>query len=79
MPVAVTDADAEATGMSLVRLLVHAGIEKSNSAAIRSIKEGGISVNDEKVTDTQAVLDKALLDDGIILKKGKKTFVRLVK
>ena len=76
--VKVSEADAEATGMSLVRLLVHAGIEKSNSAAIRSIKEGGISVNDEKVLDTQAVLDKALLSDGVILKKGKKTFVRLI-
>lgn len=77
--VTVTDEDMAATGMSLVRLLVHAGIEKSNSAAIRTIKEGGISVNDVKVNDTQAVLDTKLLDDGIIIKKGKKTFVRLVK
>ena len=77
--VTVTEADVEATGMSLVRLLVHAGIEKSNSAAIRSINEGGISVNDVRITDTKAVLDSALLDEGIIIRKGKKTFVRLVK
>lgn len=77
--VSVTDADAEETGMSLVKLLVHANIEKSNSAAIRSVREGGISVDGEKITDTRAVLDKNKLSEGIILKKGKKTFVRLVK
>ena len=76
---AVTDADIEESGMSLTRLLVLSGIEKSNSAAIRSVKEGGISVDDVKVTDTHAVLDREKLSDGIILKKGKKTFVRLIK
>ena len=76
--VALSDADIEESGMSITRLLVLAGIEKSNSAAIRSVREGGISVNDRKVTDTKAVLDSAELKDGIILKKGKKTFVRLI-
>ena len=76
--VALSDADIEESGMSITRLLVLAGIEKSNSAAIRSVREGGISVNDRKVTDTKAVLDSAELADGIILKKGKKTFVRLI-
>lgn len=76
--VALSDADIEESGMSITRLLVLAGIEKSNSAAIRSVREGGISVNDRKVTDTKAVLDRAELADGIILKKGKKTFVRLI-
>ena len=77
--VALSDADIEESGMSITRLLVLAGIEKSNSAAIRSVREGGISVNDRKVTDTKAVLDSAELADGIILKKGKKTFVRLIR
>lgn len=77
--VKVSDADIESTGMSLVRLLVLAGIEKSNSAAIRSIREGGISVDNVKVTDTATCLDPAGLSDGIILKKGKKTFVRIIR
>lgn len=75
----LTDENIEESGMSLARLLVISGIEKSNSAAIRSIKEGGISVDDEKVTDTRAVLDAGKLSDGIIIRKGKKTFVRLTK
>ena len=78
MIAALSDADIEESGMSITRLLVLAGIEKSNSAAIRSVREGGVSVNDRKVTDTKAVLDSAELADGIILKKGKKTFVRLI-
>lgn len=77
--VRVSDTDIENTGMNLVRLLVLCGIEKSNSAAIRSIKEGGISVDDVKITDTAVCLDAAKLGDGIILKKGKKTFVRIVR
>lgn len=75
----LTDADIEESGMSLVRLLVLSGIEKSNSAAIRSIREGGISVDDRRITDTHAVLDADGLADGIIIRKGKKTFIRLVK
>ncbi len=77
--VKVSDADIESTGMNLVRLLVLSGIEKSNSAAIRSIREGGISVDDVKITDTTTCLDAAKLNDGIILKKGKKTFVRIIR
>ncbi len=77
--VKLTDADIEESGMSIVRLLVLAGIEKSNSAAMRSVKEGGISVDDVKVTDTHAVVNASKLDDGVILKKGKKTFVRITR
>lgn len=77
--VTLTPEQIEESGMALSRLLVLAGIEKSNSAAIRSIKEGGISADDVKITDTRAVLDAAKLNDGIIIRKGKKTFVRIMK
>ncbi len=77
--VRLSQADIAESGLEVARLLVIAGIEKSNSAAIRTIKEGGVSVDDEKIADTRATIDAARLDEGIILRKGKKTFVRITR
>lgn len=47
----------------------------SKAEAKRLIKQGGISVNDEKVTAFDAAVSKDAFAEGhIILKKGKKVF-----
>lgn len=38
------------------------------------MQQGGITVNDQKVTDIAASLDEAALTDGVVIKKGKKVF-----
>ena len=48
----------------------------SKGEARRLIQQGGVTVNDEKLLDTSAVLE---LSSPAIIKKGKKQIVRLIK
>ena len=65
-----------AVGASLVELLVAAGLEKSNGAARRTIKEGGAYVNNERIDAAEwTVSEEDLLVGGwLVLRKGKKNF-----
>ena len=56
-------------------LLVKCGLCPSSSEARRLVKQGGVSVNDVKVTDFATGYDKAFFANGeVMIKKGKKDF-----
>ena len=75
MPVAEIDsADLTDGTIALPNLLVKAGIAPSVSEARRLIQQGGITVNDEKITDVKAQISP----DGIIVRKGKKSFKKII-
>ena len=76
--VALTPADVEATGLRVVDLLVAGKLCKSKSDARRMIESGAVLMDDVKVTDVAAAADPAKLADGIVLKKGKKSYVRVI-
>ena len=76
--VALTPADVEATGLRVVDLLVAGKLCKSKSDARRMIESGAVLMDDVKVEDVAAVADPAKLADGIVLKKGKKSYVRVI-
>ncbi len=60
-------------------LLVKCGLAASNGEARRLIQQGGVSMGEEKLTDPAAWFDAVLFaGDGVILKKGKKVFHRVV-
>lgn len=61
-------------GSSVVETLIAVGIADSRNAARRLIGEGGISVNNVKVTDQEAVLDADAYLHGrvALLKRGRK-------
>ena len=60
-------------------MLVKAGLCKSQSDARKQIEQNAVSVNDQKITDTAAVLTPDLCaGDGALLKKGKKGFCRIL-
>ncbi|AGE36675.1 tyrosine--tRNA ligase [Corynebacterium urealyticum] len=65
-----------AVGASLVELLVAAGLEKSNGAARRTIKEGGAYVNNERIDDAEwtVSVEDLLVGGWLVLRKGKKNF-----
>ena len=52
------------------------GISKSNGEARRLIEQGGISLNGEKITDTN--LKVSLNLEEIVIKKGKKIYHRVI-
>lgn len=76
MPQTVLDSADDET--MLLDLMVLAGIVPSKSEGRRNIQQGGVSVNDEKITDPNTMISKDALKEGIIVKKGKKVFHKII-
>lgn len=65
--------------ITLIDILVDSKTVPSKSQARTLIEQGGISINDEKITDTKYVIKKSEFKDNFfILKKGKKTFIKII-
>lgn len=64
------------TGDTIVDLLHRAGFSASRGQAKRDIKGGGVRLDGDVVTDGQ--LQPVPCDEGMVLQKGKRRFVRLV-
>ena len=70
----VEDADFEDDKVTVLSLMIKAGMIKSNGEGRRLIQQGGISVNDEKITDVFTAVSNDDIANGIVVKKGKKVF-----
>jgi tyrosyl-tRNA synthetase len=69
----------EGDGYGLVALLKDIGLVPSNSEGFRTIKQGGLSINGEKITDSGLFITTASFEeDSMLIKKGKKTYHRIV-
>lgn len=77
--VSLTDADIEASGLRVVDLLVMGKLCKSKSDARRVVESGAVFADEEKVESVAFALDAGKLEGGIVLKKGKKSYVRILK
>ncbi len=60
--------------ISIVDILVQCNLSSSKGEAKRLIQQGGISLDEEKVTDFNLKIKKEALEKGIKIKKGKKIF-----
>ncbi|MCR4563782.1 MAG: tyrosine--tRNA ligase [Clostridiales bacterium] len=77
--VELTEADFTDGEIQVLDVLVKADITKSKGEGRRLVQQGGISVNDEKITDPFAVIKKADIESGdVIIKKGKKVFYKII-
>ena len=75
----LTEADLQDGSIDILGLLVKSGLSASRSEARRSVEQGGVSVNGEKVTDVKAqYAGEDLQREGITLKRGKKSFKKIV-
>lgn len=63
---------------NILEMIVSAGIAPSKSEARRLVQQGGISINNEKISDVNFEISKSDLVDGIVIKKGKKTFKKVI-
>lgn len=71
----LTDDDFADGKITVVDLLIKTGLAPSKAESRRLVQQGGISVNDAKITDIAAVLTKDDFKDGYaVVKKGKKVF-----
>ena len=79
MPTAIVDDDCFKDGeVDLITLLVAGGLCQTRSDARRNIEQGGVTVNGEKETDFKKTYTKDNFGDGIVIKRGKKNFKKLV-
>lgn len=65
-------------GIGIMDLMVTCGLAGTKSEARRLVQQGGVSVNDEKVTDIGFVVTESMLKDGAKIKKGKKKFHKAI-
>ncbi len=59
-------------------LLVLGKMVPSKSEGRRAIEQGGVSIDGEKITDVRATVTEAQLKDGVLIKRGKKSFNKFV-
>ena len=70
----LTEADLADGAIDLMSLLVKTGLCTTRSDARRNIQQGGVTVDDVKVTDIAKSYTAEELKAGIVLKRGKKNF-----
>ena len=75
----IEQADLTDGVIDLISLLVKAELAPTRSEARRNIEQGGVTVDGEKVSDVKATFTKdALAGDGMVIKRGKKKFKKVV-
>lgn len=74
----LSESDLADNGADIMTLLVKTGLCPSKSDARRNIQQGGVTANDEKVSDISKAFRAEELREGVILKRGKKNFYKVV-
>ena len=65
--------------IDILSMLVKSGLVPSKSEARRAVQQGGVAVDGEKVEDIHATFaGEDMAGEGIVLKKGKKNFRKIV-
>lgn len=67
------------SGVQILDVMLAAGLITSKGEGRRLVQQGGVSVDDQKISDPFYSIDKAAFEKGhVIIKKGKKVFKRIV-
>ena len=75
----LTNDDLGGGQINILNLMVHCGLCASKGEARRLVQQGGVSVNDRKVESIDEALGcEQFTGDGVIIRKGKKVFHRVV-
>ena len=74
----LTAEDLTNGSIGVLNLMVKCGLAKSNGEARRLVQQGGVFVEDEKVTDVSLAVAEVQLKEGVVIRKGKKVFHKAV-
>ncbi len=78
MPTFEMEADDAANGINILDLMVKSGLAPSKGEARRLVQQGGVSIDGNKISDVNYVVEKSIFNDGkIVIKKGKKVFLKV--
>ena len=64
--------------IGILDAIILAGFAPSKGQARTLIDQGGITINDEKVTEQNLILSSNNFEKDIILKKGKKSYCKII-
>ena len=73
-----TTLNFEGEEISLIDVLVETNLCASRGEAKKLIQQGGVSVEEEKISDLGYKFTRDTLKDGIKIKKGKKVYHRII-
>ena len=76
--VELCEADLQEGAIDILSVLVKAELVPSRSEARRAVEQGGVTVNDEKITNLRHTFTASDLKDGILVRRGKKNFKKVV-
>ena len=74
----VSEDDFHDGAVDLITLLVSGGLCPTRTDERRNIEQGGVTVNGEKETDFRKTYSRDDFGDGIVLKRGKKNFKKMI-
>ena len=80
MPTAkLTEADFTDGTIDILGVLVKSGLNATRSEARRAVEQGGVMVEEEKITDVKTVYQmEQFTKEGLIVRRGKKNYKRVV-
>ena len=77
---ALEDSDFINGTIDILGVLVKAGLTSSRSEARRAVEQGGVTVENEKITDIKTTYSpEVFAGEGIMVRRGKKNFKKVVK
>ena len=75
----LTESDFTEGTIDILGILVKSGLTASRSEARRAVEQGGVTVDNEKVTDIKTVYaPEQLGGDGIVVRRGKKNYKKII-
>ena len=74
----LTGADLNEGKIDILTLLVKSGLCTTKSDARRNVQQGGVTVDDVKVSDIAAAYDAETLKNGIVIRRGKKNYNKVL-
>ena len=79
MPTAELSASDLTDGaIDILSILVKSGLVASRSEARRAVEQGGVTVDGEKISDIKTVYDSKALADGMVVRRGKKNYKKVI-
>ena len=75
----LTEDDFTDGSIDMISVLCKSGLVQSRSEGRRAIEQGGVTLENEKVTDVKASYGKGTFaGDGVVVKRGKKNFRKVI-
>ncbi len=76
--VTLTDEDFKEGSIDILGMMVRAELAPTRSEARRNVQQGGVTVEGEKITDPFRAFTKEDIGDGVVVRRGKKKYCKVL-